>query len=243
MASGFTSRAVDGVEEQELEELVFRHRGVAAGEEALAQALAVAPVVGPDLGDRARDRAGSGAQLEVVQAAHRLLGKARPARRRRRPSPPPAAERPEGRDLSVNGALARDQNSASRAGGRHRRAGADGGRARTLRSVAPAPQARSAPGTDSRARARPVRPGIVGGRAGTWRPSAAASLLPGLGIRRILAHGLGTGSAARGLGKSGVTSLLLNIFLQADPFVAPFVAPREGVPQAFRSAEIRTDGG
>ena len=45
LGEGLHVPAVDGVEEQELEELVFGHRAVATGKEALAQALAVAPVV------------------------------------------------------------------------------------------------------------------------------------------------------------------------------------------------------
>ena len=71
--------ARDGVEEQELEQLVFRHRRVAAGEEARAQALAVAPVVRArpsEAGRRGARRRQP--QLELVEPAHRLLGKARP---------------------------------------------------------------------------------------------------------------------------------------------------------------------
>ena len=74
--------ALDGVEEQQLEKLVLRHRGVAAGEEALAQPLAVAPVVRAHRGDRAGVGLELGwlrrrqAQLEIVQAAQRLLGEA-----------------------------------------------------------------------------------------------------------------------------------------------------------------------
>ena len=98
--------ALDGVEEEELEQLVLGHRRVAAGEEALAQALAVAPVVRADLGGGA-GIGGSGGRRSSRSCRPRSASSEKPGRSWS--SPVIAASRrrrPERRPVSVNEGLA-----------------------------------------------------------------------------------------------------------------------------------------